>query len=182
MPGSGRLHESYTLQLGCLLRAKVRGNVVNTRWLYHVFSGAGFVRPQTPDTVIKVECPRCKSVLAMTVESLRKAETKRRAHIAVGAGLLASLLVWVPMLVSAGGRTADEGHAQPGFFSVGVLFFLAAFSFVVGLALFLNGRAYYGIRRVRLVRPDGGLSVNLRGHKVGYPRGLVAVSRPDEQV
>lgn len=152
------------MQIGCLLHASVRGNLVTTRWQFHRLSSPGFVRPRQGEATVKVECPRCQRVLAMSVESLRRAETKRRVQVIAGALLLASLLVWVPLLVRVGGRTADE--ADPAVLSVGVLFALTAVSFVLGLALFLNGRTHGGFGKVRLVRADGTLSRRLQGHRL----------------
>lgn len=163
---SPRLGERYTVQLGCLLDAKARGNAVTTLWQYHRLDSPAFVRPRQGDHTIKVECPRCKRIFAMTVESVKKAEIKRRVQTIVGAVLLASLLIWMPMLFEIGGRTVDENDAQSATLSVGVLVSLVAFSFVVGLTLVLNGRRYTGFRKVRQVRPDGSRSMILNGHKL----------------
>lgn len=106
--------------------------------------------------------------MSVTVESVRKARTKQRAYRYVGALLLWSLVVWLPMLFHYGSKPVDEGKPEqsPSMLLIGGLFAAVFVSFVVGLAFFRTGRNYDGIRKLRWVRPDGSLSVLVKGHKL----------------
>ena len=106
--------------------------------------------------------------MSVTVESVRKARTKQRVYRRVGALLLWSLVVWLPLLFHYGTKPLDEGKPEqsPSMLLMGGLLAAVSASFVAGLALFLLGGVYNGIRKLRWVRPDGSLSVLVKGHKV----------------
>ncbi|MFR0357457.1 hypothetical protein [Streptomyces sediminimaris] len=162
------IEREYGLGLGCLISAKVSGNLVTSKWQMLTITSPGFVRPETGQTSVKVECPRCRRVLSVTVESVRKARTKRRAYRSGGALLLWSLVLWLPMLFHYGAKPVDEGKPEqsPSMLLMGGLLAAAFVSFVAGLTLFVLGGGYNGLRKLRWVRPDGSLSVLVKGHKI----------------
>ncbi|MER5451320.1 hypothetical protein ABT052_47115 [Streptomyces sp. NPDC002766] len=168
MKNAPAIERQYRLGLGCLVDAKVRGNVITSKWQMFTMASAGFVRPETGQTSIKVECPRCRRTLCVTVESVRKARQKQRVYRRVGALLLWSLVVWLPMLFHYGAKPVDEGKPEqsPSMLLMGGLLAAVFASFVAGLALFWLGGVYDGVRKLRWVRPDGSLSVLVKGHKV----------------
>ncbi|MFF4590350.1 hypothetical protein [Streptomyces sp. NPDC001388] len=162
------IERQYRLGLGCLIDAKVRGSVVTSKWQLLTIASPGFVRPETGQTSVKVECPRCGRVLSVTVESMRKARTKQGVYRRVGALLLWSLVVWLPMLFHYGAKPVDEGKPEqsPSMLLMGGLLAATFASFVVGLTLFQLGGEYNGLKKLRWVRPDGSLSVFVKGHKI----------------
>lgn len=160
------LRQSYALLLGCLIEAKSSGTLITTKWQYNRISSPTYVRPENGDTSAKMECPRCKQIFTVRVESLKKATVKSRTYTVVGAVLAVSLLVWLPMLVHFGGQTVDEDAASSAILTVGSLVVLTAVSLFVGLPLYLSGRKYSGIKKLRLVKSDGSVSMLTRGHKL----------------
>lgn len=160
------LQQSYALLLGCLIEAKSSGSLITTKWQYNSISSPSFVRPESGDTSATMECPRCKRIFTVRVENLKKATIKSRTYTAVGAVLALSLLVWLPMLIHFGSQTVDEDAASSAVLSVGSLFGLTAVSLVVGLPLYFSGRKYSGIKKLRLVKPDGSVSTLTKGHKL----------------
>ena len=49
------IERQYRLVLGCLVDAKVRGNLITSKWRMFTMASPGFVRPETGQTSIKVE-------------------------------------------------------------------------------------------------------------------------------
>lgn len=160
------LQQSYELPIGCLVEAKSAGTLITTKWQYNRISSPAFVRPESGDSSVAMECPRCRQILTVRVENLKKASVKSRVYTVVGALLAISLLVWLPMLVHFGSQTTDEGEASSAVLSVGSLVALTAVSLFAGLPLYRSGRNYSGIKKLRLVKPDGSVSMLTRGHKL----------------
>ncbi|MCG6499772.1 hypothetical protein [Kitasatospora sp. A2-31] len=165
--GAGKVavDEHYALALGC--RVSVEPGIGSTRvtWSIQGIGGEDRKRPREGDQVVSFTCGRCRRNFCATVESRSKTRSKRLVYQVVGWLLLLSLLVTVPVVVHLGGQTVDEN--DPGATDqLGIFLLMAVVGFIAGLTLVLLGRAHAGVRKFRLVRPDGRPTVWVRGHRL----------------
>ncbi|MEU1418336.1 hypothetical protein [Kitasatospora sp. NPDC005751] len=159
------IEERYSIALGCRVSVEAGFTATRVNWNIGIISGEDRKRPQQGSAVASFTCDRCRRAFCARVESRPTARRKRWIYLVVGAVLLLSLAVVVPMLVQLGGQTVDENDpdATDGF---GLLFLWAFLAFVFGLSFFRVGWSYPGINKFRLVGADGRRSVWVKGHRL----------------
>ncbi|MGW7434287.1 hypothetical protein ACWGIN_32745 [Streptomyces sp. NPDC054861] len=158
------LNEHYALGIGC--RMSVDGGLggAMVKWSVASLSAPELRRPGSGETDVAFSCPRCSKPFTVKVESEGKARVKRRIYLVLGWTLLLSLLVTLPLLFHFGGQTREESDTSTN--PVGVLFALSAVGFVAGLTFRSLGARYEGVKKFRLVRPDGTKTAWVQGHRM----------------
>ncbi len=157
------LGDRYELSVGCRVSVESQGSLTTVKWSVARLSSPDMRRPREGEEPVAFSCPRCRKDFTATVECAAKARRKRMAYLVVGSVLLLSLLVTLPMAFHLGGQVREED--DPSMNPMAVLVPLVAVGFVAGLTLFRFGRRYAGIRKYRLVRPDGKRTILVQGHR-----------------
>ncbi|MFD7625574.1 hypothetical protein ACFV7Q_05920 [Streptomyces sp. NPDC059851] len=137
--------------------------MTTVNWSVATLSSPEMRRPQKGEESIAFECPRCQKVFVATVESVAKARRKRLIYLTIGWLLLLSLLVTLPMAFQLGGQVREENDTSLN--PMAVLVPLVAVGFIAGLTFFGVGRRYEGIKKYRLLLPNGKRTVLVQGHR-----------------
>ncbi|MFD5106383.1 hypothetical protein [Streptomyces cinereoruber] len=157
------LDHRYTLTVGCRVGVESRAGTTTVHWSVATLSSPEMCRPPEKEAPVAFECPRCGKPFVALVESAAKARRKRLVYLTVGLLLLLSLLVTLPMAFHLGGRIREEN--DPSMNPMVVLVPLVAVAFVAGPAFFRTGRRYEGVKKHRLVLPDGKRTRLVQGHR-----------------
>ncbi|MFJ2821796.1 hypothetical protein ACIO7M_11835 [Streptomyces toxytricini] len=157
------LDDRYALSVGCRVSVESRAGITTVNWSVARLSSLDMRRPRQGEASVAFSCPRCHRDFTATVESAAKARRKRMVYLVIGSVLLLSLLVTLPMAFHLGGQVREED--DPSMNPMAVLVPLVAVGFIAGLTFFRFGRRYEGIRKYRLVRPDGKRTILVQGHR-----------------
>ncbi|MFD3551771.1 hypothetical protein ACFWWA_06690 [Streptomyces goshikiensis] len=159
------LREDFTLSIGCRVSVTAGVGSTTVKWhVAHMTAGDGR-RPRQGDETVDFTCPRCRKTLSVAVESLAKARIKYEIYRALAWLLALSLLVTVPVLIHLGGQTVEEGDDEV--VRVGGFLILAvAVAVIVAPGFFVAAGNYSGVKKLRLVRPGGGRTVWVQGHRL----------------
>ncbi|MEU2393749.1 hypothetical protein [Streptomyces sp. NPDC007369] len=139
--------------------------MTTVNWSVATLSSPDMRRPQKGEQSVAFECPRCRKVFAATVESAAKARRKRLVYLTIGWVLLLSLLITLPLAFQLGGQVREEDDTSLN--PMAVLVPLVAVGFIAGLTFHGVGRRYEGIKKYRLVLPNGKRTVLVQGHRFG---------------
>ncbi|MFF4173726.1 hypothetical protein [Streptomyces sp. NPDC001744] len=153
----------YALTVGCRVGVESSAGVTTVTWSVATLSSPEMRRPPEKEAQVAFECPRCGKPFVATVESVAKARRKRLVYLTIGLLLLLSLLVTLPMAFHVGGQVREEN--DPSMNPLAVLVPLVAVGFVAGLTFFRVGRRYEGVKKYRLVLPNGKRTALVQGHR-----------------
>ncbi|WP_189743365.1 hypothetical protein [Streptomyces nojiriensis] len=138
---------------------------MTVKWSVAHMSVNGGRRPSKGDETVDFICPRCRRTMSAVVESRAKARAKYEVYRWLGWLLLLSLLVTFPLLIHYGGQTVEEGDTA-AVNTVGELVLAVAVGIILGPAFLMTAGQYSGVKKLRFVRPDGGRTVWVRGHRL----------------
>lgn len=157
------LDHRYALTVGCRVSVERSAGLTMVNWNAATLASPEMRRPPEKDTSVAFECPRCGKPFVATVESESKARRKRGAYLTIGLLLLLSLLVTLPMAFHIGGQVREEN--DPSTNPMVVLVPLVAVGVIAGPTFFMAGRRYAGVKKYRLVLPNGKLTALVQGHR-----------------
>ncbi|MFE5730698.1 hypothetical protein ACFQ7A_07280 [Streptomyces sp. NPDC056528] len=157
------LDHRYVLTVKCRVGVENTVGATTVTWSVARLSSPEMRRPPEKEAQVAFECPRCGKSFVATVESVARARRKQRVYLAIGLLLLLSLLVTLPMAFFLGGQVREED--DPSMNPLAVLVPLVALGLVTGLPFFMAGRHYEGVKKHRLVLPNGKRTMLVQGHR-----------------
>lgn len=163
---SKEIQKKFVLGIQCLVHTKVRPGYTETTYKVHNITSDHFLRPEQGTKPYRIECPHCRTVLNIEVESIAGTRKRRRIYSWTGGVMLGSLILWVPPFLNAAGQTTTESNSSALMQTIEIFFPLSVVCFIAGTAFLASGLMYRGLRRFRVVRQDGRLVRIAMGHKV----------------